>query len=512
MKRFVYTVITVGVAMGLCAQETLQEAGSTPESARASLEAPAPVAGAAATDPETPRTGPVIVIPVHGQIERGLLSALRRGIRDAERAGARAVVIDMDTPGGQLNAAEEIMRALMRLDIPTYTYVNPDAISAGALIASATDHIYMAPGGRIGDAMPILMSPMPTGGAEAPSDNLRPKIMSPTLAMARAAAQHTNRDPNLFIAMIDPDFEYVVDGAVLCPTGQLLTLTSDEAARLVGEEQRPLLSEGTFNSLAALMDHLEFTHAETRDFGVSAAEQIARYIDSFPINQLLLALGILGVFVEVRTPGFGIPGIAGALCLGLWMWGHHIAGLAGMGEILLLMLGIALLALEVFVIPGFGITGVAGILCILVALVMAMVPASTVEGVPFQDSWPHVQRALVSLTGTFVIAVILAVIAGRFLPETRAFQRLTLESQLPSAVAAEKSESDPLVGQRGEALTELRPSGVARIDGRRLDVVTRGVFIAKGAPVRVSEHHGNRIIVDAAPDAAPADPAAKGLS
>ena len=508
MKRFLYTVMVVAGALGLWAQDALQETNavqSVREPRTHSVDADPVVVTPIVREPR-PRSvgnGPVVVIPLHGQVERGLLSALRRSLKDAERQHARAIIIDMDTPGGRLGAAEDIMRMLMRLEIPTYTYINPDAISAGALIALATDFIYMAPGSRIGDAMPIMMSPMPTGGAKAPQDDLKSKVMSPLLAMARNTAQHTGRDPELVVAMIDPDAEYSVDGEILCAAGDLLTLTASEAAQPVGPQQRPLLSEGTFNSLEELLEHLEFSVSDTRHIGSSAAERIARVIDGFPMTQILLALGLLGISIEFRTPGFGIPGIAGLLCLTLWMWGHHIAGLAGMEEIILLALGIALLALEIFVIPGFGVAGISGIVCIIVALLLAMTPSIPGQA-PWLIPWSALQEAVVSLTGTFILTVVLAVIAGRFLPETRAFRRLTLQSELARSVtASENTALDPLIGLTGEALTELRPSGVARIGAQRMDVVTHGVFIAKGQPIVVAEHHGNRIVVVPASTGAP---------
>jgi len=442
---------------------------------------------------------PTYVIPIEGMIERGLLYAIRRGLKEAEANDAGALILDMDTPGGKLDATEEIVQLLLELPMPTYTFVDPRAISGGALIALATDEIYMAPAALIGDAMPIMMSPVPMGGAQEVPEGLREKIMSPTIALARSAAQAKGHDTKLVEAMIRPEFEYKIGDEVISPAGRLLTLTSVDACRLVGEgdERRPLLAKGTVKSLDELLETIGRAGKPIVTVQIQTAEKIARVIESVPVSGLLLALGLLGIYIEFKTPGFGLPGIGGILCLAVWFWGHHIAGLAGMGELLLFAAGVALLLIEIFAIPGFGFVGISGITLMVIALLMAMVenpPAAPWYAPPSEGQISDSIKA-------FALALVLTFAAGavltRFLPQTSAFKRIALAADVgrQGGYEAAKSAAD-MVGTRGVAATPLHPAGIGDFGDKRVNVVARGEFIDKGTPILVAEVHGNRIVVE----------------
>lgn len=438
--------------------------------------------------------GTVYVIPVEGMIERGLVYVVRRGVRDAINTGAKAIIFNMDTPGGRLDATEEIMRIISRLDIPTVTYVNPQAISAGAIIALATDNIYMSPRSIIGDAMPIMMSPM--GGAQEMPEAIQEKIVSAVSAMIRAAAQEKGHDPQLAEAMVRRSIEYSIGDKLISPEGELLTLTNIEAAELVERdgESVPLLSRGTIDSLDDLLQELNLADAIVKTLEVTTAEKIARYIEL--LSAVLLMGGLLGIYIEFRTPGFGLPGIAGIILLAIWFWGHNVAGLAGMSELLLLIAGLALLAIEIFVLPGFGITGAAGIICILAALMMGMY--QSYPGGPWYPQ-PEQLHRMVHVTGTTVIGTfLLAMLLTKYLPKIPVMNRLVLASSLASqeGYTVSSSENTSLIGSIGDCLTDLRPSGTAMFGDRRLDVVTQGQYVEKGKPVRITECHGSRIVVE----------------
>jgi membrane-bound serine protease (ClpP class) len=448
---------------------------------------------------QTNDAGPVYVIPIQGMIERALVYVVRRGVNQAVRDDASAIILDMDTPGGRLDACEEIMHLLADLDATTYTFVNTDAISAGAIIALSTDHIYMEPSGRIGDAMPIMMSPIPMGGPQEIPEGLKEKAISPTVALIRGAAQRKGHDANLAEAMVRPEYEYKIGDDVICPAGQLLTLTSQDAERLVGEEQRPLLSSGTVKDIDALLEIIGHSDKEIITVESSAAEDIARLIDGFPLSGILLAAGLLCLYIEYKTPGFGVFGLSGIALLAVWFWGHHVAGLAGMGEILLLLIGIALLFIEIFLIPGFGITGIAGITCILAALVLAMI--QHYPGQPWYQpssiSPRQVQDAILNLGGGLILTFVSGILLGRYLPATKPFQRLMLNKAVSADEGYQASApTDDLLGMTGIAETPLRPAGIGVFGDRRLNVVTHGDFIEKGDAIVIAETHGNRIVVD----------------
>lgn len=439
-------------------------------------------------------SGKVFVIPVKGMIERGLVYVIRRGVNEAVSGGAEAIILDMDTPGGRLDAAEEIIRIISGLEIPTITYVNPQAISAGAIIAMATDQIYMAPGSRIGDAMPLMMGPM--GGAQEMPEALEEKSVSYVAAMIRAAAQEKQHDPQLAEAMVRRGMEYRIGERIISAEGELLTLTNQEAEELVERdgEQTPLLSSGTLASLQELLEQINLDGAQIETLEVTSAEKIARYIELF--SAILLMGGLLGIYIEFRTPGFGVPGITGIILLAIWFWGHNIAGLAGTGEMLLLLAGITLLAVEIFVLPGFGIAGAAGIICILTALMMGMY--ESYPGGPWYPQPEQLERIIhvtgITMLGTFLFAFLLT----RFMPYIPGMNRLVLASSLKAdeGYTVTSPEHSSLVGESGISLTALRPAGIAMFNEKRLDVVTQGQYIDKGQPVRITACHGSRILVE----------------
>jgi membrane-bound serine protease (ClpP class) len=447
------------------------------------------------------KAGIAYVIPIHDMIERGLVYLIRRGVTEAETLNANAIIIDMNTPGGRLDATAEIIKILTSTKITTYTFVNSDAISAGAITAMATDHIYMAPGSRIGDAMPIMMSPLPMGGPKALPDDLKEKAVSPTVAMIRAVAQRKGHDPKLAEAMVRAEFEYKIGDKMICPAGQLLTLTAQDAEQIIGEgdNAHPLLSAGTVNSIEDLLKTIGNGSDKIITLKPTAAEKLARIIDGFPISGILLALGLLGLYIEYKTPGFGIPGISGILILAIWFWGHHIAGVANILEISIFTIGIILLLIEIFIIPGFGVAGIAGTALIFASLFMSMLgkPLSSPHWYTL-PSLEDIHHAVLNFSMAIILTLIGGVILAKLLPKSAVFQRLrldTAENKADGYSAATKS-SELLIGTHGIAATQLRPSGIGEFNDKRLDVIARGSFIEKSTAIVIAEVHGNRIIVD----------------
>ncbi len=437
---------------------------------------------------ESNATALVYIIPIKKTIEPALLYVVRRGIDEAVRHQADAIIFAMDTPGGQVNAAEGIVNAITRTDIPTYTFVENDAFSAGAIIALSTQHIYMAPGSVIGAATPMMMGP--GGGVKDMPDEVQEKMTSAVAALVRSAAEQGGHDKQLAEAMVRADMEYSINGTVVSEKGRLLTLTNVEAEQRVGEDQHPLLSEGTVKNIDALLATIGLPHAEKRVLEITSAEKLARLIAG--IAPILMMLGLGGLWLEIKTPGFGIFGIAGISCLLLFFFGSHIAGLAGMEDLLLFFAGVILLAVEIFIIPGFGITGIGGLLLIILSLVNAMVEhlPGTIRPVSFSPE--TFSAPLMKVTLSFIGSLVLVFIAGKFLPQTQLFHQLTLDSTSPSPDSRED-----LVGTLGTTRSNLRPSGTALFNGKKMAVVTLGDYIPRGTAVQIVEVHGNRIVVEA---------------
>ncbi len=438
---------------------------------------------------QTNDTPLVYIIPIKDMIEPALLYVVRRGVDEAVRENADAIIFEMDTPGGAVNAAKEIIDVIGNTDIPTYTFIEQDAYSAGAIIAMATPSIYMAPGSVIGAATPMMMSPM--GGVQEMPDEVQEKMTSAVAAMVRASAEQGGYDPLLAEAMVRADMEYSINGKVISEEGRLLTLTNKEAEQLVGEEQKPLLSKGTVKDIDALLELLELPNAEKRILEVTAAEKLARLIAS--VAPVLMMIGLGGLWLEFKTPGFGIFGIGGIACLLLFFFGHHLAGLSGHEEVLIFGLGVILLAIEIFITPGFGVMGFSGMLLILVSFVSAMTERMPGTWRPVDFSPETFSVPLLKVMISFIGAFVIALIAGKFLPETRAFRSLTLAEVVP-----DMEQDNTFLGLEGLAHSDLRPGGTAYVNGQKLDVVTRGDFIPSKTEIRIVEIHGNRMVVEKA--------------
>lgn len=440
-------------------------------------------------DSPAPAQAPVYVIPIHDQIEGALLYVIRRGLAEAEQKNAAAIVLVMDTPGGTLSAASDIVRSIQAAKPPVYTFVEKDAFSAGAIIALATKGIYMAPGSVIGDALPIMMSPF--GGVQEMPASVEEKAVSAVSALVRSAAQNAGHDPELAEKMVRRELEYKIGDEIISPAGRLLTLTAEEATR-PGKEGQPLLSAGTAADLPAVLEQLGLAGHPVVEMQITATEKIARWVAA--AAPILMMLGFLGIYIEIKTPGFGLPGTLGILCLALFFWGHHIAGLAGMEDLVLFVLGAVLLLVEIFLIPGFGFTGIAGLTLVFLSLIGAMTRMA--PGGPWLPTWGDVELPIFKFCAALVGAGAGALILGRYLPRSRLFGRITLSA---ANTAAEGYTASPdtslLVGKTGITLNQLHPAGAVRFGDERLDVVTSGEFIDAGAIVQVIEAHGNRIVV-----------------
>jgi membrane-bound serine protease (ClpP class) len=437
----------------------------------------------------------VVVIQIHEDITHNTLFLVRRGLKEAAAKKADAIVLDMDTNGGAVSTTEEIIRLLERAPLKTYTYVNLKAYSAGAFIAAATDKIFMGPGSVIGAATPVML--IPGQGIQDLPKSYEEKLGSAMRALIRATAQQKGHNADVFEAMVDRDRGLEMHGEEICPKGKLLTLTSEEAARKYGDPPQPLLSAGTVNSLDELLAEVGLTGATVATVKPYGFEVAARWITM--LSPLLIMIGMIAIYLEMKTPGIGVPALVAAICFGIYFLGFFVAGLAGWEEAVLFVVGAALLAVEVFVLPGFGIVGALGIACILVALVMAMV--GHMPGTPAWPGWPQLQIPVIKVLGGFAGASIAAWILGRYLPKTALFRKLELTAATSAAAGytASAGSAKSLLGETGVAETMLRPAGKGRFGDQLVDVVTEGDLIEKGVPIKIVLVEGSRVVVTRAP-------------
>lgn len=401
----------------------------------------------------------VYIVPLQGQIEHGLASFIARGLREASDAGADVVIIDIDTPGGYVDSALKMRDAIISSEVRTIAYVDSRAWSAGALIAIACDDIAM----KMGSSM---------GAAETrPKEE---KYISAVRAEFEATAELRGRDPAVAGAMVDADVE--IPGVI--ERGKILTLTATAAENLGFIEYK-------VKDLDDLLGLLGLSGAEIVDVKQTSAEWFARLLTNQVAAEVLLTLGLVGLAVELVTPGFGIPGTIGIVSIGLFFGGRIMAGLAGWEVIVLFLVGLTLLLLEVFVIPGFGVAGILGIVSVIASFVLSY--PSPGEG-----------AAALGIAIGIAIAVVALVIfllsrGGR---KGRAPAKLVLDhTETPEEgyLAVETYES--LYGAEGIVVTPLKPVGIVDFDGRRVEAISEGPFVMGGARVRVICIEGNKVFV-----------------
>jgi membrane-bound serine protease (ClpP class) len=436
--------------------------------------------------------GDTVVVPLSGEISPSLFLFLRRAEKAAENAGAAAIIFEMNTYGGQLDSAEKITGVLNHATIPTYTYINSNAGSAGALIALATKHIFMAPVSAIGAAAPVL----PTG-EDLPATE-KDKTVSYWSALIRSSAMRNGHNPDIGEAFINKDKEVKIGDRIVHPKGSLLTLNAQEATEVVNG--KPLLADGISDSVRDLMRQANLK-GEAVALDPSGFEQLAFWITA--LAPLLLLGGIIGAYLEFKIPGASLPGIISAICFALFFLGHFLAGLAGWEVIVLFALGIVFVLIEIlFFAHSTIIFGVVGIFLMLASLLWAMI-----DRYPGQTFFPTGNMLAVPLLNLFV-AIILAVIAiavlARFLPRTSIYRRfalMTTNPPGPSLAGVPREFANALAvtpGMRGTSLTNLRPSGKARFADHVVDVVTEGEFIAPETPITVIQTDGMRVVVKGA--------------
>ena len=434
----------------------------------------------------------VYVVPIREDIMPAMTYLVRRGVKDAMEAKADTLILDMDTNGGRADAMQDIIEIIEKFKGRTVTYVNRKAFSAGALMSMATQQIYMAPQSVIGAAAPIMMTPG-GGSPDAMPDTMERKAVSAISAMVRTSAEKNGHNVQVVEAMIDKTRELKVDGEVLNEKGQILTLTNVQAEKEYGTPKKRLLSMGTIESLDALIKHLGLADAQRVDVQPTGAEKIGTFLEK--ISPLLLIVGVIGVYIELKTPGFGLPGIVGLTAFTIYFLGGYIAGLSGIEWLALFILGLGLLFLELLVFPGTLAIGIAGAGLMLISLVMALV--DVYPGMPKIPSFPQLQLPLQTL-GIAAVGSAVAVLAlARFLPETPLFRGLvsTTASGESTTVAAEVQRSSRL-GQEGVAISQLRPGGKAQFGEDIIDVITQGELLAKGTRVRIIRHSATEAVVE----------------
>jgi membrane-bound serine protease (ClpP class) len=411
----------------------------------------------------------VYIAVIEGEIDLGLAPYVRRVVSDAERDNADAIIFKINTFGGRVDAATQIKDAIISTDILTIAFINNRAISAGSLIALSCNKIGMVEGSSIGATTVVDQ----TGQKQSE------KYQSYMRSEMRSTAERNGRRKDIAEGMVDE--RIVVKGLV--DSTQLITLTSEEAFNYG-------IADTLVNDIDELMSAFNLSGANKIEITQNWAEAVVRFLNNAVVTSILIMIGFFGLLAEIKSPGWGVPGTAGLVALTLFFGSSYILQLASVIEILLFIIGVALILLEIFVIPGFGIAGISGII-----LVFASLFFSLVGGDPFLD-FELVSRAIIQLSLSLVIAIVLIFVLAKYLPKTSVFNKFVLSVSEKSVDGfSSHSFAEDLIGAEGIALTTLRPAGTAEINGRRVDVMTESEYVEKGKKIKVLTVDGIRVLV-----------------
>ena len=455
----------------------------------------------------------VSIIPLVGMIDGGIHSSLKRRVEIAKENGSNRIIFEIDTYGGQLEAAFEISEYISHIaNTKTIAFIPTKAISAGSLVAISCNEIYMAPQAELGDCEPIV--PSSEGGYKTVGE----KIQTVLRTKFRKFAEKNGYPVLLAEAMVTKEIEiyhvvtedkpegYYISGKelkemneeekkkfkskkLIIEEGQLLTMHAKEAY----EYQ---FAKGIVENRNDLLRLLKIDKAETSVLETNWSEEMVRFLGR--IAPVLLGIGLAALWMEFKSPGFGLPGIVGILCLATVFLSKHLVGLAETPEIIIFFVGVALLAVEILFIPGFGIAGIPGIILIFIGAILSF-QDFTIPRTPYDVDLfiMNIFTVMCSLIGSGIAIFLLF----KFMPGIPLFNRLVLTTSETAqggfVIPSQPAGGSDLTGAKGIALTALHPTGKIEVNNNTLDVVTDGEFIEKGQTVEIIEIRGNRIVVKA---------------
>ncbi|MCK6612783.1 MAG: nodulation protein NfeD [Ignavibacteriaceae bacterium] len=416
-----------------------------------------------------PQKKKVMVARIDGTIDLGLAPFVQRVINEAEEKNYNAVIFEINTFGGRVDAATQIKDAIVESDILTIAFVNKRAISAGALISISCKKIAMAKGSSIGATTVV-----DEGG-----NKVSEKYQSYMRGEMRATAERNGRRTDIAEGMVDE--RVVVPGLV--NSTQLITLTTDEAIKWG-------YCDTVANNLKEVLAAFDLKGATVTYAAVNWAEEVVRFINHPVISSLLIMLGLVGLFTEIKTPGWGIAGTIGILALAIFFGTSFILQLASSIEIILFIVGVILLALEIFVVPGFGFTGIGGIV-----LIIGSIFFSLFDGEGYYD-WDILNVAIIQLAGALIGGLILILIIFKYLPKSKTFDQFVhhIEEKADKGFTS-GGDYTHLVGMEAVTVTDHRPAGAIKIGDQKYDSISDGEYIEKNKAVKIVRTEGVKIVI-----------------
>ncbi len=416
---------------------------------------------------------------IDDNISKPALRLTEKAVKEAEESKYDYLFLELNTFGGELDAADKIRTLLLNTKVPSIVFINNNAASAGALISIACDSIYMMPGASIGAASVVNQT----------GEIMPDKYQSYMRSLMRTTAEHNGRNPNIAQAMVDPD----VTIPNISDSGKVLTFTSEEAVKNG-------FCEGVVNSREEALQHAGIERPEIHEQELSAIDKIINFLVNPVVSGILIMCIVGGLYFELQAPGIGLPSIIAITAALLFFAPHYLEGLAAHWEILIFLAGLALLMLEFFVVPGFGVTGISGIVLIVASLVLTLVFN---VGFKFKFDPEFNASAYVS---KMTILVLVSTLAGFFISlwlgkklimaETR-FGSMALRTELDSnrGFTSQDMRNEKYVGKEGVAQTILRPAGKINIDGEIFDATAEHGYIEAGEKVKVTKFENAQLFV-----------------
>jgi membrane-bound serine protease (ClpP class) len=407
---------------------------------------------------------------IDGEIDLGLAPYVKRVVNEAEKNNAKAIIFRINTFGGRVDAATQIKDAILNSKVRTIAFIDKRAISAGSLIALSCEKIVMVPGASMGATTVV----------DQEGKKQSEKYQSYMRSEMRATAEKNRRRTDIAQAMVD---ERIVIADLQDDSTKLVTLTSAEAVKYKMAD----------TILTSIEDAKKiFNLSEATDVIVNSnwAEEFVSFLNNPIVSSLLILIGMIGIFMEIKMGVWGLPGTVAVIALALFFGSGYILELASITEILVFALGVILLLVEIFIIPGFGIVGMLGIIFMISGLFLGLLPDS------FMKDSGFISIAIIQLAGTFVATAITIYILAKILPKSKTFNKMILNEALETkSIHSNRTEYEKMVGMSGKSVTDLRPSGTGYVDGNRVDVVTEGDYINRDTEIIVKRVEGAKIVV-----------------
>ncbi len=415
------------------------------------------------------QSGKVYVAHIESEIDLGMAQYINRAVSEAEKANADAIIFKINTFGGRVDAATQIKDAIISGNILTIAFIDHRAISAGSYIALSCKKIAMVPGATIGAATVVNQQ----------GEKMSEKYQAFMRSEMRTVAETNGRPVNIAQGMVDE--RIVVPGLV--DSTQLISLTTDEALKYH-------IADTVVTNLAGVLKSFNLSGDKIIEIKTNWGEEFVAFLQNPIVSTILIIAGLIGLFVEIKTPGFGIGGIVAIISFALFFGSSYILQMSSGLEIIMFIAGVILLILEIFVIPGFGITGVAGIILIIASIFMSLV-----GGIPFFD-FQLISSAIIQLSVSLVLTLVFVYLLAKYLPKSRRFSRLILAEKEEASKGFVSYESVlELIGAEGIALTTLRPAGTAEINDKKVDVVSESEYVDQGSKIKVIRVEGAKVVV-----------------